>query len=329
MPRRRQAPRLYLDPGRRQWVIRDGPSFVRTGCAESDRGGAEKQLGRYLGQKYKPEGGPDPLIADVLLTYAQEHVPHIKGAKNTSYNIASLAEFWGAKSVSNITAKTCREYASGRGGGAARRDLEVLRAAIGYYRRERTISNVPSIWLPLRGDPRTRWLTRSEAARLVCAARRMPHLLRFILLGIYTGSRPGNILRLTWDQIDLARGVMSRRAAGEPEDARKRSPPVRLGKRILTHLRRWKRLDGQSGVYVCHYNGAPVAKLRRSFPAAVRKAELSGITPHTLRHTRATWLMQAGVDMWEAAGHLGMSVEVLTTVYGHHHPDWQKRAAEV
>jgi integrase len=53
------------------------------------------------------------------------------------------------------------------------------------------------------------------------------------------------------------------------------------------------------------------------------------VTPHTLRHTRATWLMQSGVDRWQAAGHLGMSVEMLERNYGHHHPDYQKQAAAV
>ena len=47
-------------------------------------------------------------------------------------------------------------------------------------------------------------------------------------------------------------------------------------------------------------------------------------TPHTLRHTAATWLMQLGVDFWVASGYLGMTVATLTTVYGHHHPDFQK-----
>lgn len=37
-----------------------------------------------------------------------------------------------------------------------------------------------------------------------------------------------------------------------------------------------------------------------------------------MRHTAATWLMQAGVDKWEAAGFLGISVEMLDRVYGHH-----------
>ena len=39
--------------------------------------------------------------------------------------------------------------------------------------------------------------------------------------------------------------------------------------------------------------------------------------------------MQAGVDLWEAAGHLGMNVKTLQDHYGHHHPNFQSRAAEV
>jgi integrase len=65
-------------------------------------------------------------------------------------------------------------------------------------------------------------------------------------------------------------------------------------------------------------------------PIPLKAAKLGkGVTPHTLRHTRATWLMQDGVDPWEATGHLGMSLEMLERSYGKHSPDFQKRAAEV
>jgi hypothetical protein len=37
---------------------------------------------------------------------------------------------------------------------------------------------------------------------------------------------------------------------------------------------------------------------------------------------------EAGVDLWEAAGWLGMTVEQLEANYGHHHPDFQEEAAE-
>lgn len=80
------------------------------------------------------------------------------------------------------------------------------------------------------------------------------------------------------------------------------------------------------------FNGKPIASVKTAFSRAVKLAGLSSdrgkIIPHTLRHTAATWLMQRGVPVWEAAGYLGMSVETLERVYGHHSPDHLKVAAD-
>jgi integrase len=332
MPRRRSPPRLYLDRKRQQWVIRDGSSFVRTGCAESDRREAEAKLAEYLGQKHKPESGLDPLIADVLNIYAAEHLPFTSAARNSLYNISNLAEWFGGVRLGDLAPRACREYAQRRTSSAARRDLEVLRAAIRFYSRERgPIAVVPSIVLPRKSHSRDRWLTRSEAARLLWAARRLEHLRRFVLIGLYTGTRSGAIFKLKWDQIDVDRGIMLRRGKQEHDLQNKRRPPVRVGAKLLSFLRRWRDADRGKGIaLVVHYDGAQVQKLRRSWRGATKRAGLGqDVTPHTLRHTRATWLMQRGIDPWEAAGHLGMSIETLTRTYGHHHPDWQEKAANV
>ena len=47
-----------------------------------------------------------------------------------------------------------------------------------------------------------------------------------------------------------------------------------------------------------------------------------------MRHTAATWQMQAGVMLAEAAGYLGMSPQTMWNVYGHAHPEYQERAAK-
>jgi hypothetical protein len=68
--------------------------------------------------------------------------------------------------------------------------------------------------------------------------------------------------------------------------------------------------------------------VKKGFKSAVELAQLAGnVTSHTLRHTAATWLIQRGVPVWEAAGFLGMSPEVLQETYGHHHPDHLRGAA--
>ena len=55
---------------------------------------------------------------------------------------------------------------------------------------------------------------------------------------------------------------------------------------------------------------------------------LGKVIPHTLRHTAATWLMQRGVPIWQAAGYLGMSAEMVERTYGHHHPEYMRAAAQ-
>ena len=78
-----------------------------------------------------------------------------------------------------------------------------------------------------------------------------------------------------------------------------------------------------AGVY-----GKRQKSVKTAFKTAVSLSNLPGkISPHTLRHTAATWLMQIGVSTWEAAGFLGMSEKTLRDVYGHHHPDYLHRAA--
>jgi integrase len=329
MPRRSKGARLYRDPSRGQYVIRDGGKFVRLGSASPAE--AEKFLSEYIASKHRPTPSTGPLVADILSAYATDVAATRKSAVNLSYVIGSLLRWWGAKRAGEITARNCRAYAATKTDAAAGQDLKVLRAACNHWSREYAqLTPAPVVWKPREGRPRELWLTRSELARLVNAARRVPHLRRFILLAYYSGSRPGVVLRLQWDQIDLLQGVMARTRPEMPAHAKKRAPTVRLGNRILTHLRRWERADAGQVTYLCHYNGERVTKLRRSWAGAVKRAGLGPeVTPHVMRHTRATWLMLAGVDLWEAAGHLGMTTQVLQDVYGKHHPNFQKRAAEV
>ncbi len=79
------------------------------------------------------------------------------------------------------------------------------------------------------------------------------------------------------------------------------------------------------------WRGKPVSSVKTAFNRAVKEFRVStangNVTPHTLRHTAATWLMQQGVDIWQASGFLGMSPQVLINTYGHHHPDYMGQAA--
>jgi integrase len=330
MPRRSSGPRLWFDKDRGKYTIIDGRSNHRTGFGPAEVGRAEKALRDYIEKKHKPAAGPDPLIADVLSAYAEEHIKHTVSGKHILYDIGHLNRWWGTKRVSEIAASSTRAYTAHRNAGAsARRELAFLNAAIGHWRAHHApLMAVPKIKLPPKPAPRQDFMTREQAAKFLWHARHTDHLARFFLIGWYTGSRRSVITGLKWSMINLETGVMQRKERGAAQ-TKKRSPPVRLGNRLLSHLRRWRRLDS-TATYIIHYRGGPIHRPVSSWDKVRRAARLPDyVTPHVLRHSRATHSLKQGISPWEVANALGMSVTVLMNVYGHHAPDWQKDAANV
>lgn len=131
---------------------------------------------------------------------------------------------------------------------------------------------------------------------------------------------------MRWTAVDVDRGWIDFRRPGEAE-TKKRRGKCRIPARLLPHLRRARRFGPDLG-YVVSDDGSPAKDIKKAFASAVRKAALSNVSPHVLRHTASSWLMQAGHDPWKVADFLSMSLTTLLKVYGHHHPDHQSEIAE-
>lgn len=362
MPAIGKGARLYLRKERRKpdgsihtrsvWVIRDGGHEESTGCGPRDLAAAERALTDYLNRRHTKASAQglrraDSIpVADVIGHYATVVGPKVARPADLAIRGASLMAFFGDKMLSEINGRSCREYVAQRAyQSAARRELEDLRAAINLHRREGLCREVVEVTLPEASQGRERWLTRSEAARLIWAAWRYReqqnrratdrytrrHVARFILVALYTGSRASVITSAALKQtegrgwIDLERGVFYRRAEGQQE-TKKRAPAIRLPDRLLAHLRRWKRLGAR---YAVEWNRRPVASIRKAFASAVKDAGLGlDVTPHVLRHTAVTWAMQNSADRYQSGGYFGLTQEMIERRYGHHHPDHQGSVAD-
>ncbi|MDO9296852.1 tyrosine-type recombinase/integrase [Bradyrhizobium sp.] len=187
-------------------------------------------------------------------------------------------------------------------------------------------------------------MTRSQIAALLWQSRRVAHniapegsnhvrlvrhLSRFIILGFYTGSRSGVVLGTRYSLLDFERDFMRRKPKGA-KLTKKQAPPHKMPRRLKFWLKLWRRIDGRKADYVVHLNHAPVTKLRRSWGTARDAAGLpEDVTPHTLRHSRATHLMKnQNVANEDAAQFMGMTLQTFLDTYGHHDPEWQKDAAD-
>lgn len=164
---------------------------------------------------------------------------------------------------------------------------------------------------------------------------RLGYVARFILLGLYTGTRHATIVRLRWTESDDAgwldpeRGIIYRAGRTEKQ-TRKRRAAARMPDRLLAHVRRWARLDLAQGpqMAVVRYKGRPITRQQRGWEAVLKAAKLTDVTPHTLKHTAATWLLRAGIDLWDVAGLTSASTKTLEAIYGHHSPEFQKASAK-
>ncbi|MGQ3049871.1 tyrosine-type recombinase/integrase [Niveispirillum sp.] len=176
--------------------------------------------------------------------------------------------------------------------------------------------------------PREVYLTRSEVARLIRAARRdarvRRHLPLFILLGFYTGRRKEAILGLQWQPnpdggyVDLETGYIDFRPQGRAETAKRRGR-LRAPERLLRFLRYARR---RTNTHVLEYGPLrePVRDVKRSFASAAANAGLdpARVTPHVLRHTCVSHLAQSGLPLWEACAWVDVTVETGEKVYAHH-----------
>jgi integrase len=340
MPRNAKGPRLWLRPGRRDrdgkghravYIILDKGRQIATRCIAGESAEAEQALAAYIAQKHQREVGVrDPSripVADVLSVYLADVIPKHARPEESQRRIARIAEFFGLKLLSEINGQLCRAYARSSSTDAmARRDLEELRAAINHHRHEGLHDRIVSVVPPDRRPPRERWLDRDEVAKLLWTAWRRPkckQLARFILFALYTGRRSAVVCGASFHReagrswVDVDSGFL-----WPPERAKKtkkRNPPAPISDRLLPHLRRWQDSGRR---YVVDWGGAPVTRIGRTLKDVAIAAGLGDeVTPHVLRHTAATWMMQSGTDMFESGKFLGLTTRTLESTYAHYRPE--------
>jgi integrase len=159
-----------------------------------------------------------------------------------------------------------------------------------------------------------RYLSDEERMRLLaaCHSSSNPRLYPLVVLALRTGARLGELLRLGWSDIDLARGQA---IVQESKNGERRTLPLAAEcLEVLHALGRVRRLGSD---VVLATAGGQATFPRKAWEAALRQSEVRDFRFHDLRHSFASYLAMSGATMPEIAAAMGHKTLAMVKRYAH------------
>lgn len=190
------------------------------------------------------------------------------------------------------------------------------------------VNPIRAITRPSPPPGRTFFLTPKEAERLLaaCAESRNKMLHPYITLLLRTGMRPGEAAGLRCEQIDQEHMqiVLTHTKTGKPRNIPISKSTMEMLSPLMTGKQPSDTIFGTQDRQHVH----PAGIFRKAFECARKRAELSHIHLHDLRHTAASWLILQGVDLRTLAEILGHQTMQMVMRYTHILDDTKRKALE-
>jgi integrase len=266
-------------------------------------------------------------IAKEFLVYSREHK---RSAENDEARMRRLLGSLGGRPVSDINSHDVEqlgvELRRDLSPASVNRHLALLKVT---FNRAMKAEPAKAERNPVRGvkllkenKARVRVLTDTEEERLLAA---LPLCYRpLVIVALHTGMRRGELANLRWQDVDFHTRTLVVRESKSGEG--RRMPMNRVVAATLRTLRRERQAFG--GLVFTSPEGRFLHNFGRAWAKAVRAAEITDLRFRDLRHTAASRLVMAGVDLYTVKEILGHKTLVMTQRYAHLSPEHQRQAVE-
>lgn len=292
--------RLYRRAGTSFWWLSGtiAGRRLRESTGTGDKQLAEEYRAAREAALYRAavHGAPARLttFAEAALSYLQHAGPHTDA---TRARVGRLLTHFGPTLAANDVAQVALDEAClallrpGASPATRLREIITPARAVLTHAAKRGLCSIPALDVPRAPPARTEWLTPAEVDRLLHAAA--PHLRPLLAFLAATGARLGEALALRWEDVDLAHAHALLRDTKSGRDR-----PVALPPRAVAALAAIPTPTDcrRIGPVFLTQRGAPYADRRRQGGGQIKTAWARAaavipkpITPHTLRHTWATW----------------------------------------
>ena len=306
--------RRKLGPGKYGWYVvwQEAGKWQRVSLRTQDKREAERNLKLWLDERQAVRA-PTLTIADLWAVYWEQHGKHQVSVKSRETVWRRLKPFFGDLVWDTITRELCSTYhrdrlSSGVRSSTVWSELKTLTTCMRFCARLGLIGSPPSIWLPPSPRPRDKRLTRQQATDLIAAAE-TPHIKLFVILALTAAGRMSAILDLTWNRVDFERGTIDLDLpGGSPSNKRRAVVPMnRLARAALQEAR-----EGATTDRVIEWGGHNVRSVQKAVHRTGQRIGLDWVSPHVLRHTAASLMVEAGVPIEAVGQFLGHAAIALT-----------------
>jgi len=240
-------------------------------------------------------------------------------------SLAHLKEFFKGEALLSLTAEMVENYKVGRKAevspATVNREIACLKTLFSKAVEWGRLETSPAARVKKLKEPpaRERIMDVAETRRLVEAAG--PEVRPVIIIALNTGMRRNEILSLHWRDLDLRRGVIT------IEDSKSgKSRKVPMNEAVHEVLRGLPRTEGVEFVFYNPETGTHVKDIKTGFKAACARAKIVGLRLHDLRHTAASKMVEAGVDLVTVSKILGHASIQMTMRYAHPTPENMRSA---
>ena len=198
-------------------------------------------------------------------------------------------------------------------GASVNRDLAALKMMFNFFIKTGVIIKNPVSAVKFLPENLNRWKVISESAENLYLMAASELLQNIAILMIETGCRPDELFRLQRKNIDLDDRTLFI-ADGKTKSARRRIPLSNRAFDVLSS--KLAQCDGNY-VFANSTTGKPITSLKKAHLAAIKRSKVERFRLYDLRHTFASRMAAAGVDLITLRDLLGHTSLAMTMRYAH------------
>jgi integrase len=304
--------------------------FVRKSTEVTDQKLAKRIYDKVRGEIaqdrwFESLPGEDKTFREMMEKFQYEYFSNLASFKSCKSYINGLVAFFGDYTVLEITPRLISEFkirrkAEGVKTATIHRQIGIMKTAYNLAMREWewcNVNPVAKVSLGKLDNKRDKWLTPQEEERLLEASP--VWLQEIVIFAINTGMRISEILSLTWKEVDLFRKTI---IVLKSKNNRKRTIPINetiFG--LIKTKAKGRSIKTDLIFHTKSHNPINRNNVGRAFRSTVKKVGINDFRLHDLRHTFATRLVQAGIDLYKVQLLLGHVTPTMTQRYAHHHPE--------